>query len=128
MDPCRGAEGTLTVGCGTCTALEPEIAQWQRDHASEMTIAVADAGSTQSNGPRRQDLRDIVADGVLASGSITPFMWSPLFRVSDVSIRPRFRGLAQRYVERVVDVIDVIELSSVPSPAAPFAVADMSAT
>jgi hypothetical protein len=35
---------------------------------------------------------------------------------------PTATGLAQRYVERVVHVIDVIELSSVPSPAAPFAV------
>lgn len=48
------------------------------DHASEVTIAVADAGSTQSNGPRRQDLRDIVADGVLASGSIAPLRYSNL--------------------------------------------------
>jgi len=36
-------------GCGPCTALLPEIAQWQRDHATRMNVALISRGTVEAN-------------------------------------------------------------------------------
>jgi thiol-disulfide isomerase/thioredoxin len=36
-------------GCGPCNALMPQISDWQRDHAGELTIAVLTRGSADDN-------------------------------------------------------------------------------
>ena len=36
-------------GCGPCTALLPEIAQWQRDHAAKMNMALISRGTVEAN-------------------------------------------------------------------------------
>jgi peroxiredoxin/uncharacterized membrane protein YphA (DoxX/SURF4 family) len=36
-------------GCGPCTALLPEIAQWQRDHATKMNVALISRGTVEAN-------------------------------------------------------------------------------
>ena len=40
--------------CGPCTALAPDVARWQRDHAAELTIAVIEA----ANGDRDHAVAD----------------------------------------------------------------------
>lgn len=41
-------------GCGPCTALAPEVARWQRDHADELTVAVIERGR-DGRGPTSAD-------------------------------------------------------------------------
>jgi peroxiredoxin/uncharacterized membrane protein YphA (DoxX/SURF4 family) len=36
-------------GCGPCTALLPEIAQWQRDHAGKISVALISRGTVEAN-------------------------------------------------------------------------------
>jgi len=36
-------------GCGPCTALLPEIGQWQRDHAAKMRVALISRGTVEAN-------------------------------------------------------------------------------
>ncbi|MBA3946075.1 MAG: redoxin domain-containing protein [Herpetosiphonaceae bacterium] len=36
-------------GCGPCTALLPEIARWQRDHSTKLTIAAISGGKPEDN-------------------------------------------------------------------------------
>jgi peroxiredoxin/uncharacterized membrane protein YphA (DoxX/SURF4 family) len=36
-------------GCGPCTALLPEIGQWQRDHATKMVVALVSRGTVEAN-------------------------------------------------------------------------------
>ena len=36
-------------GCGPCTALMPEVATWQRDLASQLTVAIVSRGSVADN-------------------------------------------------------------------------------
>jgi len=36
-------------GCGPCTALMPEVAQWRRDHAGAFTMALVSRGSRDAN-------------------------------------------------------------------------------
>jgi thiol-disulfide isomerase/thioredoxin len=36
-------------GCGPCNALMPEIAPWQRDHVSKLTIALISRGTIEAN-------------------------------------------------------------------------------
>src|SRR6266403_2208714 len=36
-------------GCGPCTALLPEIGQWQRDHAAKMRVALVSRGTVEAN-------------------------------------------------------------------------------
>ena len=36
-------------GCGPCTALLPEIGQWQRDHATRMQVALLSTGTVEAN-------------------------------------------------------------------------------
>jgi peroxiredoxin/uncharacterized membrane protein YphA (DoxX/SURF4 family) len=36
-------------GCGPCTALLPEISQWQREHAKKMHVALVSRGTVEAN-------------------------------------------------------------------------------
>jgi peroxiredoxin len=36
-------------GCGPCTALLPEIGQWQRDHVTRMQVALLSRGTVEAN-------------------------------------------------------------------------------
>ena len=36
-------------GCGPCTALLPEIGQWQRDHVTRMRVALLSRGTVEAN-------------------------------------------------------------------------------
>jgi peroxiredoxin/uncharacterized membrane protein YphA (DoxX/SURF4 family) len=36
-------------GCGPCTALLPEVAKWQRDHAKKMHVALVSRGTVEAN-------------------------------------------------------------------------------
>jgi peroxiredoxin len=36
-------------GCGPCTALLPEVGQWQRDHATKMVVALVSRGTVEAN-------------------------------------------------------------------------------
>jgi peroxiredoxin len=36
-------------GCGPCTALLPEIGQWQREHAAKMRVALVSRGTVEAN-------------------------------------------------------------------------------
>lgn len=43
--------------CGPCTALMPRIAEWQHDHADELTLAVLTRGSAQDNRAKLREHR-----------------------------------------------------------------------
>jgi peroxiredoxin len=49
-------------GCGPCNALMPEIADWQRDHATQVRIALISRGTVESNHAKQNgyDLKDIL--------------------------------------------------------------------
>lgn len=36
-------------GCGPCTALLPEVSQWQRDHVAKMNVALVSRGTVEAN-------------------------------------------------------------------------------
>jgi peroxiredoxin/uncharacterized membrane protein YphA (DoxX/SURF4 family) len=36
-------------GCGPCTALLPEVGQWQRDHTTKMVLALVSRGTVEAN-------------------------------------------------------------------------------
>ncbi len=36
-------------GCGPCTALLPDLARWQRDHAAQLTLALISRGTVEAN-------------------------------------------------------------------------------
>lgn len=40
---------SVDLGCGPCTSLTPEVAEWQREHAGALTVAVLTRGSAEAN-------------------------------------------------------------------------------
>lgn len=48
--------------CGTCTALMPEIGQWQREYASTLTLVVISTGELEANRAKRAEygLRNVL--------------------------------------------------------------------
>jgi thiol-disulfide isomerase/thioredoxin len=49
--------------CGPCRALVPDAAEWQRDHAGELTVAFAVDGPAQEVAAEYRGLEHVVVDG-----------------------------------------------------------------
>ena len=43
-------------GCGPCSALMPDVAHWQRDHAEQLTVALISSGTVDANRAKATEL------------------------------------------------------------------------
>jgi peroxiredoxin/uncharacterized membrane protein YphA (DoxX/SURF4 family) len=104
-------------GCGPCTALLPEVAAWQQEHAARLTVAVVSRGTAEANRAKIGDL------------SITPVLLQSASEISDrysakatpsavlVGADGRVASTAALGAESIRSLVTMATTQPLPSPA-----------